>query len=442
MLVPINKGSSPAVVSQVNNPRLINMYVDTDGLYRLPYLDVFSLIPDCLFVFSTAFEGGSRIVVTKSQALRLFNDGSTQLIGEVNVIGNNIRADENPDAQITITTGGGAYVIDQKKSTFTKLGKTQGFDILNPIGVVVLNTFTVIVGGADKKWIISSPNNALQYNTNDIRLTDAALGNLTGIQELKNNLFIFGENSSQRWIPSTERTSYDFPFSIDPSFRTAYGCVSPASLISTGENIYFLGNNNIVQSLSEQGLVEITDAGIGKKMSAEKDINFSSGAYFYYNNHYFYCLTFNNISWVYCEQTKKWSESTSLINSADEEIVTTISGVFTLSDVFKQNTFLELTTEVLYPQNISSYERTALNAVNLNITQGIESIPEPQYIDLSISRDNVNFSNDVRRRIAPTGKRECVNIWKMNLAANQFTIRFRYDGKLNLVFEKLDLLFN
>ena len=444
--INILTGSNPAVSEQVNNPRLFNMYVDKDGLYRLPYLKLFSKLDRVMAIHETKYDGGSYIVATRDFLVNMRYDGSYQLIGNINSISNNIRIDETPGNQIIVTTGSGAYVYSPRQQgslpKFVQLGQDQKFDLKNPVGVVVLNTFVVIAGGEDQKWIVSSPDNALEYNTDDIRVTDTEMGNLTGIQQLHNNLFIFGENASQRWTPSVERTQYDFPFTLDPSFRTEYGCIAPSSIANTGANIYFLGNNNIVMSLSQQGLQAVSNAGIAKTFDDEAQLDNASGSYFYYNNHYFYCLSLSQKSWVYCEASEKWSESDLLLTSADGEMVTTNKGVFTVSNQFEENGHIQLITEVILPKGKSSYSRNSINGVNLNITQGLESIAEPQTIDLAISTDNVEFGRDVNRPIALTGKRRGINIWKMNLAGNQFTLRFRYYGKLNLVFERLDVLIN
>tara|TARA_R110000787_G_scaffold21425_6_gene63402 strand:- start:12806 stop:14071 length:1266 start_codon:yes stop_codon:yes gene_type:complete len=414
-------------------------------------LDSMSAISDVLAVHETTYLGGAYIVATKSSLLRVDSGGNVSRLSDIKTSGVTVRMSENQQNEVIIVTGSNAYVYKQKETSepFVQLGTAQGFDLNNPVDVVVINTFAIIIGGQDKKWALSSPNNAVAYSTNDIFLTDESMGELTGCAELDNNLFIFGKNGIQRWVPGISRTPEDFPFEQDSNFRKKYGAVSTGSIVSETDRVYFMSSASQVMSLSIQGLEEITTAGISNQLASYVNPQFSRGSIYNYRGSYFYHLTFpeDNASWVFCESSKTWSESDILILDSAAKIALNLNVVI-LSDGIYQLTkshssrLLEINTDVILgPDSTQSY-RDALNAVKLDLVQGLPQAVEPQYIELALSTDNLYFGNRVNQSIGLTGKRLTTTRWRMNVLGEQFTLNFRYYGSLDLTIRRLTVDIN
>ena len=86
-------------------------------------------------------------------------------------------------------------LIPQLKAGGVRLGVIKhahhGFDIDHPMDVTSLDTFLIVVGGVDKRWIVSNANDALTWAANEVIETDVRVGDLIGVEQLDNNLFIF-----------------------------------------------------------------------------------------------------------------------------------------------------------------------------------------------------------------------------------------------------------
>lgn len=436
--VPLSTGSNPNTDTRVDNPRLRNWFVGEKAIHRLPSLAELTLLSDCRAIHETTFDSGSYIVVTKGQVVRVQFRGSIEHISNINNSDGAVRISENQANEVTIVNGSSAYVYKQSTAEFTQLTTTHGFDLINPVDTVVLDTFTIIVGGSDKKWTVSSPNNALTYNTSDVQVTDDDMGNLVGVAELDNNIFIFGGGGVQRWVPSIARTTYDFPFDIDPSFRAAYGCLSTGSIVSETSVVYFLAENHVVQSLSAQGLTPISAPGMSKEISRYAETNFSNGSMLEFQGRYFYQLSFDENSWVFAEDTNKWSESDDMIIDSVGDTIVTSEGVFTLTDMHTSKA-CEYVSVVTRPSESTAPYRRVLNSVKLGLIQGLSQVDEPQHVELAVSQDNIRWSNNVKREIGLTGDRQANNVWRMNLSAQQFTFRIRYYGSLDLTLESLTI---
>lgn len=437
--VAIDLGSLPAVDLQVNNPRLRNGFVNKLGhIQLLPASAQLEFLQNTRAIFFSTFN--DRIILVTFNQVFYYENSLLTFIGEIIFSSLAVRIAENRQNQVTIVNGTGAWVWDQNDNSFAKLNEIgNGFTLNNPVDVIELDTFTIIVGGRDKAWTPSDPNNALQYNQNVVEVTDNSLGDLTGIEALDNNLFIFGEGGVQRWVPSIERTPSSFPFTQDPNYRDEYGCLSTASLISKNNEMFYLSNSGQIRYITLAGGQVITNDGISSIINSYTDKNSSVGSYYFHKGHYLYQITFPSTqnAFLYCPDSKRWSESSDLIIGYDEFPIKQ-DGLYQFNEDYNTDYFkVFFQTDYFIPNNKNLKERVALNQVLMRLTQGKGESADVQVVDLQVSKDNILFGNSIRRQLSKVGKRLFQLRWYMNIPNNAFCLRFRLEVKQDITIESL-----
>ena len=237
--IPIDNGTLPSVDKQINNAKLTGAFINTKKeIQLLPHTTLTQLLPNLRAVFKSSFNDRT-ILVTNDDVYYIENE----VLTEVSTIEHSsfaIRIDENTQGQVCIVNGIGAWAFNQSANTFFKLGTAEGFDLNKPTDVTSINTFLVVTGGSEKKWIVSNANDITSWAANEVQEGDSSLGNLVGVRTLDNNVFIFGTGGVQRWVPSIERVPNSFPFSQDPTYNDEYGCASTASLVSSNNELFYL----------------------------------------------------------------------------------------------------------------------------------------------------------------------------------------------------------
>lgn len=433
---PIDVGTLPATDPQVNDPRLTGSFVNREGQIQLfPNIKKLFDFNELQSIFKSTFK--DRIIVATERKVFYIENGATIEVGDILGSSFATRMDENQQNQVTIVNGAGAWVFSQRTGQFAKLGLANGFEIENPVDVVVLNTFTIIVGGVDKQWIVSRANNALFYDANLIIVSDESVGDLTGCRDLDNNLYIFGTGGVQRWVPSTLRLPTDFPFTQDPTYRDKYGCVTTASLLSENNEIFYLSSNGQIRHMTPQGRKTITNDGI-ERIITTFDVTKAFGSYFYHKGYYLYFLSFikNNNGFVYCPESEKWSENNDKWLGFSE-FVALKDGVYELTtDFLLTGQEVIIQSPFIYPKSPNLEVRARLGAVYLEITQGKAGINSRQTCFLQLSKDNVVYSNRVSRDLSPVGKRLFQFRWYMNFTNTGFSLRFTLELKDDIVITR------
>lgn len=436
-------GSSPDTDIQANNPRLLNGFVQTNGEIRLlPALVNLSELEGIESIFRSTFE--NRLIIATHTNLYYYTNNALTHVANMPFFGYPIRMAENAANQICIVNGSMCWIFDQKNDTFTELNSsTHGFDLTNPRDVTAINTLFVVVGGTELKWIVSTPNNGFVWGGNEVITTDSSVGSLIGVAVLDNNLFIFGEGAIQRWVPSILRSPQDFPFAQDPSYQDEYGLKSTYSLVSKNNGIFYLSYNGQIRHISPQGRQTINAPGIQTLINEYTGLEQTKASYFYFQSHWFYQLTFEKEgkSWVYCVDSKTWCESTELIlgNSVaqnEEHIVFLSDGLYELSSDFSDSyKNLSLQTQVIPISGVEVERRKVLGKVILDITQGKSEYSEFEKAFLSLSKDNISFTNSVGTHLSALGDRLSKLNWHMNYVAPAVTLLLTLHVKTDIVIK-------
>lgn len=465
--VPLNVGTMPDWNIRLGNPQLKNMYYNNGHLYCSPGLVALAAIPNVRAMHYSAYQQGSYIVVTNTAVYTVSLGGAIDFISSIVYTGAAVKIDENLQNQVTIVDGGGsyAYVYDQRAKSFTKIGTAQGLNqrLITIVGVVVINTFTILI--SKEGWFqISNPNNALDYNEAYVNEMDPSLTSGVGVASLDNNLYILGTTGIERWEPGLTN-NYAFPFTRDSNYRTDYGVASAGSIVRAIDEIYFLSSYYVPMVLNSGGARELIadsqfdeggrsqkSAGIARIIGGYQDVTTCFGSFYSNRGNYFYHLTFlaEGISWVCNSKNKVWAYSDDLITAAPQkeiqEAVGSSNGLYQLSDTpivgqEKHRLFIperQLLYKGIYPN------RSTLSGIEVRMVQGnlqtnstgTYENPNYQYLQLSLSIDGLTYGNIIEAPIGQTGERQAVSTWNCNITCQEITPKLEYWGDLDLCIEK------
>ncbi len=431
--IPLDTGTLPSVDLQVNNPRLTGAFINTKKeIQLLPHTTLTQLLSDLRATFKSAFNNRT-ILVTNNDVYYVENG----VLTEVSTIEHSsfaIRIDENTQGQVCIVNGIGAWAFNQSANTFFKLGIAQGFDLNKPTDVTSINTFLVVTGGSEKKWIVSDANDITNWEANEVQEGDSRLGDLVGVRVLDNNVFIFGTGGVQRWVPSIERVPNSFPFSQDPTYNDGYGCVSTASLVTDNNELFYLSDEGQIRRMVSNGRSTITNDGIENIIIDFTDLDKSFGSYYFWKGHWVYQLTFliQKTAFVYVSKSGKWSESSDLIIGFDDEPIKT-DGVYEFDTDYSQSfNKIVIQTPYIKPKLKDLTQRVILGSALLEMTQGKNTNNIQQACFLSLSKDNVQYGNSIKRSFSPTAKRLFQFRWYMNYVNNGFSLKFELETKTDI----------
>jgi hypothetical protein len=450
--VPINLGEAPDYETQINYPKLFNMFVGGSGsIYTDPGLSKLSEnAPDdnARALHYSRYRGGRYFFVTDDQFIEISLDGSVYtVIADIKNTGQAVQIVENDQFQIGFVDGRNAYVYSQGDTpVFTRLSSVQGFNLLSPISITVLNNIAAVLDRETNSWIISDPNNMMSWPVLDYVATlDSALTQGLSLKTLNNNLYIFGTTGIERWVPNTGNNPYLFPFDKDTSYRQEFGGISTKGIVNGFERIYFLSSKYVPMELTVVGLNELSDesykAGLAKILSDYPDVTKCEASFYSFKGNYFFAMTFREtgICWRYCVNSQTYSTGDDLIISAltTYQVVATSSGVYNLTllpQKKKRRTFVSSTIKYYKGANPN---RTNLSYVDLQMVQGAFHV-DPEFIELTISLDGQKtWTNTIKRRIGRTAERNSQCIWNMNIAAKQFVFMISYYGQLDFTIENI-----
>lgn len=466
--VPLNVGTLPDWNIRLGNPQLRNMYYNNGHLYCSPGLLLLASIQNVRAMHYSSYGFGNYIVVTNTAVYAVSLTGAIDFIDTITYSAAAIKIDENLQNQVTIVDGGGsyAYVYDQRIKFFTKIGTAQGLDerLVTIVGVVVINTFTILI--SKEGWFqISNPDNAVSYNEGYVAQMDPSLTSGVGVASLDNNLYILGTTGIERWEPGLTN-NYAFPFTRDSNYRTDYGVASAGSIVRAIDEIYFLSSYYVPMVLNSGGIRELINdsefdeggrsqksAGIARIIGSYGDVRNCFGSFYSNRGNYFYHLTFlqEGISWVCNSKNKVWAYSDDLITAAPQkeiqEAIGDETGLYQLSDtpivgVEKHRLFIP-ERQLLY-KGIQP-NRSTISGLEVRMVQGdlqtdstdTYQNADYQYLQLSFSIDGLTYGNIVEAPIGLTGQRQAVSTWNCNITCQEITPRIEYWGDLDLCIEKV-----
>lgn len=399
----------------------------------------------------TTFNNGAYIIVTETNVLRIKYTGQVEVVAAIKNTNMSVQIGENLQNQVGIVDGLNFYVFDQIANSFTLMGEDEGFVYKKPISITVLNTIAIVLDLETNGWAISEPNQMLQFPPLDnVAQISSSLTQASTLETLDDNLYIFGTTGIERWVPSSTNNQYLFPFAKDNNFRVDFGSIATNGAERGFGKIFFLSSKHVPMIITGRGTEsqDIGEQGMARIIASYQDVSQVQTSFYTFDDNYFFHMYFpvTKVSWIYCENSGKWSNGDDPITASvpRTNIVSTTEGLFSLTDDkdFAVSKLREWQSERIKNYKGTETNRELLNAIELQMIQGYiqSSEDEPQKVRLKISFDSQSWSNTVPASIGNTGDRNDLTIWRCNIAAKEYTLNMQYQGTYNFTIDKVTIV--
>lgn len=469
MNINLPSESFPTVSKLESVASLVNLYsvVDTTGgktqqaLMPMPGLTSFATLP-----------GGREVIAAISIhdiGYVLFNTlfdcqfASITSNGTVTVLGNVATPPLSPgqvclsaiNDQIIIATGGIAYLYVISTNTLTALTtanfpNSTGFPA-NCIKVIGISSFFVALQPNSNFFYVSNASDGTTWSVLNFAAASSNYGNLVSLGNLADQLFVFGENSTELWYP----TAAQFPFATTPGNAFMYGCIAPQSVSNVHNSLVWLdqaegGGIRVVTATVGNNPVVVSNEGLNQELASYSTVIDAIGFSYIHRGNEFYEIAFptQGKSWLLNTSTAKWSETRSIdtfnpvqpsytrhrisavINVADKILVGDAQGanIFTLDATnFTENGEILLrqaTTSTVH--NNGLYVTIYGLQLFMTVGQGISGIPSiASTVMLEISKDGGESFLGARTATAGQAGAYRTRVrWNQLGIARDFVLRF------------------
>jgi hypothetical protein len=313
----IPKQSNPGRYGADGQTRLINCYMEKAGregktpfpIYAADGLDLFATVDTsggCRGLFATE----SRLYWVAGRLICAVDlGGGVETIGGLADDGPVYfsRNRASPQEIVVTTTGSLRYIITLSGGvhTFAEIDDT---DLPPPTSNGFIDGFTLyfIRNG---KVFYSELDDAGDIGANSYFEAEGNPDQLIRGFIHKSTVFVLGRETTELW--DNVGTDSNNPFQRRPGGFLPYGCLSPASVVSLGDNIAFVNNSGQVVVASESGAVQrISHHAVERAIDAlsEAEKLLIEGFVYERRGHRFYFLSGTNFTWVFDETTGQWHE--------------------------------------------------------------------------------------------------------------------------------------
>ena len=237
-------------------------------------------------------------------------DATYTLYGAINSTGGMVSMAEN-ETQLIIVDGSDGWIFTFATNTFTKItdeGFVNGKHIVNIDGFFVKNCSN----SGEFDW--SNLRDGTKWDALNFATAEGSPDNLVSIGKINNELWLFGDKSTEIWYDTGDSTSQ---FKRVNQGFIDIGCAAEWSIATINNSIFWLGANQ-----QGQGIVWMASCPIPQRISTHSEeysigkmTDISDAVAFCYQQegHSFYVLTFptGNKTLVYDLSTQMWHERAS-----------------------------------------------------------------------------------------------------------------------------------
>jgi hypothetical protein len=170
----------------------------------------------------------------------------------------------------------------------------DGFGLLSKA-----NTEEFYITGLDDMTTID----ALDYS-----VADTFADGLVGLISDHRELILFGKHSIEGWYNAGD--AY-FPFVRTPGGFVEIGCAAAGSIAKAENLVFWLADDRAVWSMAGYSPTKISTEGIEKRIAEMNDVSEARAFTYKQEGHEFYCLSFDDASFVYDLATGLWHERSS-----------------------------------------------------------------------------------------------------------------------------------
>lgn len=153
----------------------------------------------------------------------------------------------------------------------------------------------------------------ITFNNDQAASKEGFADNIVGILSLNENIWIFGERTSEVWYANNS-TFPDFPFQIVTGAFIQQGCASAFSIAQIDGTIFWLGQNEQGQGVVYMGVgyapVRVSTHAVEFALQGYATLADAVAFTYQANGHSFYILNFTSAqkTWAFDMATKMWHE--------------------------------------------------------------------------------------------------------------------------------------
>lgn len=202
--------------------------------------------------------------------------------------------------QVIFVDGDKGYIYDVNTGTFGAI-VSAGFPS-NPIDVAFLDGFFVVPDGETNTFTLSDLNDGNTWSALNSASINTHPGTITAVQTLHRKLFIFSQFFCEVW---ENAGLSDFPFRRNNSLLMEYGTISPQSVTTGFDQMFFLsqdrdGLGHVIRVNGTQA-VPVSNSALDYELNQYDDISDASGIVYQDWGIIFYRLNFTaaNKTWVF-----------------------------------------------------------------------------------------------------------------------------------------------
>ncbi len=325
---------------------LVNLYTVQEELSGKYAFNLFSSPGDTLWTSLSEFDGrGKLIKESKAYVIngnKFISIDKNKVVTELGTLLTNatpcdLAATRN---QIMIVDGQYGYIYDFISETFTRI--TNENYPSNVSKVTALFGLFVVAAPNTNQFFMSGFEDGLTWSATGYLTKSSADDNIIAPLAFQQELFIFGEFSTENWLYDASET---LPFTNTRGIYFKWGLRSPAALKVGPSGVYWPGSTvdgdfSICQFTNGQFRTIASTAIIDelvKLSSAERD-NISADIYSI-KGHEFYQITLANKTFIWDNTTGLWHERKSIVNGKLGKY--RLHNFFAIGDVLLANSFYD-----------------------------------------------------------------------------------------------------
>ena len=256
--------------------------------------------------------GGSLYVVSGVELYRVNDVWAATLLGTVSGSGPVSMSDNGE--QLFVACNPRSYTYNAITGQFAEITDE---DFPGAVTVGFINGYFVFNEPNSQKVWITSYQNGSSIDPLEFAYTDANPDNLLSLVVNRNEIWMFGNSSTEVWYYSGD---VDFPLTRIQGAFNEIGCAAPYSVAKLDNTVFWLGSdprgNAIVYKAVGYGAQRVSTHGIEKIMQSYQFVGDAIGYSYQQEGHTFYVLIFPsaNATWVFDAATNEWHERASWVN--------------------------------------------------------------------------------------------------------------------------------
>ncbi len=319
--------------------------------------------------------------------------------------------------------------------------------------VTYLDGYFIVNAPGTGQFYVSAINNGRNWDALDVATAESSTDNIVGLNTVKGELWILGEETTEIWYDAANVTGS--PFSNRKGLNIQIGCGAPDSIVKINDLLIWMDDRGYIVQSAMAPYVRDNNTGYDLKIVSDDAISTAILSYTRrddaiactYNDrgHLMYQISFPTAkkTWVFDYTTKAWHERSfySSYNAEHQHHLVQFycsfaslhlgagvrtGKIYMMSSDYKDDDgdpiYRIRTTPFLYDQE--DLKRITISKVELRIGIGDHEEPDPQVTMRYSHNGGHTWSHHMPRSIGTTGEWEKVITWSRLGAGKEWIFEF------------------